>query len=106
MTVEKKREFVIGGLYALLVVGLGYGIFQYLLPLLLPFLVGFAIAFALRGPVEYLERRVGKYGKLWPVVTLTAAYGLVGACWCFAAGKGFWNWGIWARPCPGSMGRR
>ena len=88
MTVEKKREFVIGGLYALLVVGLGYRIFQYLLPLLLPFLVGFAIAFALRGPVEYLERRVGKYGKLWPVVTLAAAYGLVGGLLVFCGWKG------------------
>jgi len=58
MNLEKQKAFLIRVIYIAFILGIGYVVIKYILPLLMPFLIGLAIAVIFRRIIDFLEKKL------------------------------------------------
>lgn len=75
--VEKKREFIINFVYAVIFIGLSYLAIKFSVNYLMPFIVGFIIAFLLKPIVTFLTQRFGAR-KWMSLFVITVFYLIIG----------------------------
>lgn len=78
MKVEKKREFIINVLYALIVTGIVFTVIKYGLVWFLPFVIGFTIAFILKPFINAISRKTNIDRKPIAALVVLIFYGTVG----------------------------
>ena len=84
MKIEKKRAFLINTAYWLVIAGIVYLAFQYLLPVSIPFILGVLIAFL----VIRLSEKLHCSHRLLRIGLTIVIYGLLGVLITVAAAKG------------------
>lgn len=89
--VERRRAFIINTLYWAIVIALIYLCMKYVASWIMPFIIGFVIAYLLKPAVEFLHRKLKGNRKVWAMVVIIIAYGLLGVLlwllgWRIAAG--------------------
>lgn len=75
---RKKLDFIINVAFVLVVLGLGYVVFAYLLDYILPFLVAFLLVAALQPLINALNRRLRINQQAASVILVAAIYILAG----------------------------
>ncbi len=71
MNVQQKKSFIIGVVYAVLVVGLIFAVYKFLIIYLLPFIIGLALSFFLQKPSLYISQKTGlKKGTVCAVLVI------------------------------------
>ena len=75
--VEKRRAFIINTAYLLILLGIVFLMFKYLLPWLLPFVIGYVITLLLKPIVFRIVKRTKLNYKFVSCVVLLLAYGLL-----------------------------
>jgi len=75
---DKKRAFVVTGLYYGLMLSFAYLVLKFLVPVLVPFIIAFCVVWLLRFPSELLARKIGRGNKIILAILLTMFYVLVG----------------------------
>ncbi len=59
MTSQHKKSFIINVIYALIIVGIIYAVYKFLIIYLLPFLIGLTLAYFLQKPSAYIAYKTG-----------------------------------------------
>ncbi len=76
--VERRRAFIINTIYWVVVIALIYVSLKYVAKWIMPFIIGFFIAYLLKPLVELLHRKLKGNRKIWAVLVMILAYGVVG----------------------------
>jgi sporulation integral membrane protein YtvI len=75
--VERRRAFIINTLYWAIVIALIYLCLKYVAAWIMPFIIGFFIAYLLKPAVEFLHRKLKGNRKVWAMLVIIIAYGLL-----------------------------
>ena len=78
MGVEKKKNFIINVLYALIVTGIVFTVIKYGLVWFLPFVIGFIVAFILKPFINVISRKTKINRKPIAALVVLIFYGTVG----------------------------
>ncbi len=76
--VQRRRAFIINVVYWAVILALIYLCLKYVAVWVMPFLIGFVIAYTLKPIVEFLHRRLKGSRKLWAIIVIILAYGVLG----------------------------
>lgn len=87
MKIEKKRDFIINVLYALIVTGIAFILIKYGLVWFLPFVIGFTVAFILKSPINFIARKTNINRKPIAALVVLIFYGTVGVLIIFIGFK-------------------
>ncbi len=77
MNLEKQKAFILHVIYIVFILGIGYIIIKYLLPLLMPFVIGLVIAMLFRRIIDYLEKKTRIKRSIVAIIMLIVFYGLL-----------------------------
>ena len=77
MDLEKKKAFLLNVIFIIFVLGIGYVVIKYVLPLLMPFIIGLIIAVVFRRIIDYLEKKLRINRSLVSVIVLVIFYGVL-----------------------------
>jgi len=77
MNLEKQKAFVLHVIYIVFILGLGYIIIKYILPLLMPFIIGLIIAMLFRKLIDYIEKKFRIKRTIVSIVMLIVFYGIL-----------------------------
>lgn len=77
MNLEKRKAFILNVIYIILILGLGYIIIKYLLPLLMPFIIGLIIAVIFRRIIDYIEKKTRIKRSFVAIIILIIFYGIL-----------------------------
>ena len=78
LSMEKRRGFIINTVWVLLVVGMVYLFFKYVIFIVLPFLAGFAVAAMLNPAVRFFVKRFDMKRKPFGIMLLLVFYATIG----------------------------
>lgn len=76
--VNRRRAFIINVVYWAVILALVFLCLKYVAVWVMPFLIGFLIAYSLKPIVEFLHRRLKGSRKVWAIVVIMLAYGVLG----------------------------
>lgn len=76
--VQRRRAFIINTVYWAVILALVYLCLKYVAVWVMPFLIGFLIAYALKPIVEFLHRKCKGNRKVWAILVIIIAYGILG----------------------------
>lgn len=77
MNLEKRKAFILSVIYIAIILGLGYIIIKYLLPLLMPFIIGLVIAVIFRRLIDYIEKKTRIKRSFVSIIILIIFYGVL-----------------------------
>ena len=77
MNLEKKKAFVLNVIYIAFILGLGYIIIKYVLPLLMPFVIGLIIAMTFRKLIDFIEKKTRIKRSFVAIIILIIFYGVL-----------------------------
>lgn len=77
MNLEKQKAFLIRVIYIAFILGIGYVVIKYILPLLMPFLIGLAIAVIFRRIIDFLEKKLRIKRVVVSILILIIFYGIL-----------------------------
>lgn len=77
MNLEKQKAFVLHVIYIVFILGIGYIVIKYLLPLLMPFIIGLAIAVLFRKIIDIIEKKLRIRRTFVAIIILIVFYGLL-----------------------------
>ncbi|NLK74491.1 MAG: sporulation integral membrane protein YtvI [Clostridiales bacterium] len=77
MKLEKQKAFIIKFVYITIIMGLGYVVIKFFLPLLMPFVIGLIISLVFRRPIDGLKDKLKIHRTLASVIVLILFYGIV-----------------------------
>ncbi len=78
MNIEKRKAFIINGIYITMITLIIFGIIKYVVPLIMPFVIGFIIAMILRPIVDLIAVRLKVQRKWASLAILILFYGTIG----------------------------
>ena len=78
MKLEKRRKFIIDFLYFAIVIGVGFCILKYAMPIVAPFLTALFLAYVLRKPIRFLARKLHLPRKLTAALVVLLFYCTIG----------------------------
>lgn len=76
--VQRRRAFITNTVYWAIIIALIYLCIKYVAVWVMPFIIGFAIAYALKPIVETLHRKLKGNRKVWAILVILLAYGVLG----------------------------
>lgn len=77
MNLDKQKAFIIRVAYITLILGLGYVVIKYLLPLLMPFVIGMIIAVSFRHLIDLIEKKTHIKRSIVSIFVLIVFYGII-----------------------------
>ncbi len=77
MNLEKQKAFVLNVIYIAFILGLGYIVIKYMLPLLMPFIIGLIIAMLFRRLIDLIEKKFKIKRTIVSVIILLVFYGIL-----------------------------
>ncbi len=77
MNIEKRKAFILNVIYIALILGLGYIIIKYTLPLLMPFIIGLIIAVLSRRIIDFIEKKTRIKRSIVSIIVLILFYGIL-----------------------------
>lgn len=77
MNLEKRKAFILNVIYVVVILGLGYIVIKYLLPLLMPFIIGLLIAVVFRKLIDYIEKKTHIKRTFVAIIILLFLYGIL-----------------------------
>lgn len=77
MNLDKRKSFILNVIYIAIILGLGYIIIKYLLPLLMPFIIGLIIAVIFRKLIDYIEKKTRIKRSFVSIIILVIFYGIL-----------------------------
>ena len=77
MNLDKQKAFVLHVIFVVFILGIGYIIIKYLLPLLMPFIIGLIIAVLFRKIIDYLVKKTRIKRSIVSIIILILFYGVV-----------------------------
>ncbi len=77
MNLEKQKAFIIHVIYITLILGLGYIVIKYFLPMLMPFVIGLIIAVAFRKLIDFIELKLHIKRAFVSIFILILFYGIL-----------------------------
>ncbi|TAH66231.1 MAG: sporulation integral membrane protein YtvI [Anaerolineaceae bacterium] len=77
MNIEKQKAFVLHVIFIAFILGIGYIIIKYLLPLLMPFIIGLVIAVLFRRIIDYIEKKTRIKRSFVSIIILIIFYGVL-----------------------------
>ena len=77
MNIEKRKPFILNVIYIALILGLGYIIIKYTLPLLMPFIIGLIIAVLSRRIIDFIEKKTRIKRSIVSIIVLILFYGIL-----------------------------
>ena len=77
MNLEKQKAFIIHVAYFTLILGLGYIVIKYMLPLLMPFIIGVIIALVFRRLIDLLTKVTHVKRSFVSIIVLIIFYGII-----------------------------
>ncbi len=77
MNLEKQKAFVLNVVYVAFILGLGYIVIKYLLPLLMPFIIGLIIAVIFRKLIDFIEKKTRIRRPFVSIIILIIFYGIL-----------------------------
>lgn len=77
MNLEKQKAFIIRFIYITLIMGLGYVVIKYFLPLLMPFVIGLIISVIFRRPIDTIKDKLKIHRTLVSISVLILFYGII-----------------------------
>lgn len=77
MNLEKRKAFILNVIYITLILGLGYIVIKYLLPLLMPFIIGLIIAVLFRRVIDYIDKKSRIKRSIVAIIILIVFYGIL-----------------------------
>jgi sporulation integral membrane protein YtvI len=77
MNLEKKKAFILNVIFIAFILGLGYIVIKYALPLLMPFIIGLIIAMIFRKLIDYIEKKTRIKRSLVSIIILIIFYGIL-----------------------------
>ncbi|NLO09896.1 MAG: sporulation integral membrane protein YtvI [Clostridiales bacterium] len=77
MNLEKRKSFILNVIYITIILGLGYIVIKYLLPLLMPFIIGLVIAVVFRRLIDYIEKKIRIKRSFVSIIILIIFYGIL-----------------------------
>ncbi len=89
MNLEKQKAFIIYIIYIAMILGLGYIVIKYLLPMLMPFVIGLVIAVVFRKLIDFIEAKLHIKRAFISIFILIVFYGLLVLMFSFIGVKIF-----------------
>lgn len=86
---EKRRKFIINFLYFTIILGVGFLLIKFGLPLLAPFVIGFLIAYLLKHPIAFLAAKTKVPQKAAAVFLVLVFYATIGMLLVMGSIKAF-----------------
>lgn len=77
MNLDKQKAFIIHVLYVALILGIGYIVIKYLLPLLMPFIIGLILAIIFRRLIDLIEKKTRVRRSIVSILILLVFYGVI-----------------------------
>ena len=77
MNLEKRKAFILNVIYIILILGLGYIVIKYLLPLLMPFIIGLIIAVLFRRIIDFIDKKTRIKRSIIAILILIIFYGVL-----------------------------
>ena len=77
MNLEKRKAFILNVIYIILILGLGYIVIKYLLPLLMPFIIGLIIAVLFRRIIDFIDKKTRIKRSIVAIIILIIFYGIL-----------------------------
>jgi sporulation integral membrane protein YtvI len=77
MNIEKQKAFVLHVVYIAIILGLGYIVIKYILPLLMPFVIGLVIAVLFRKMIDFIEKKTRIKRSIVSIIILIIFYGIL-----------------------------
>ena len=77
MSLDKKKSFILNVIFIALILGLGYIVIKYVLPLLMPFIIGLIIAMIFRRIIDYIDKKTRIKRSFVSIFILIIFYGIL-----------------------------
>lgn len=77
LNMEKRKAFILNVIYIVFILGIGYIVIKYVLPLLMPFIIGLLIAVLFCKPIDFIKKKTSINRTIISIIILIIFYGFL-----------------------------